>query len=60
MLSGDDTGNSRNGDGRKTVTTRTARIEQEIPRDRQETFTLQLIAKYQRCLPGFDDKIASM
>ncbi len=59
-LAGDEGGNSRNGYGRKTVTTETGRIELEIPRDRQATFDPQLIAKYQRRFPGFDDKIVSM
>jgi hypothetical protein len=59
-LSGDETGNSRNGYGRKMVTTETGRIELEIRRDRQATFDPQLIAKYQRRFPGFDDKIISM
>ena len=35
-------------------------MELEIPRDRRGTFEPQLIAKYQRCFPGFDDKIISM
>ena len=56
----DEAGNSRNGYGRKTVTTGTGRIELEIPRDRQATFDPQLIAKYQRRFPGFDDKIVSI
>ena len=59
-LAGEEAGNSRNGYGRKTVTTETGRIELEIPRDRQATFDPQLIAKYQRRFPGFDDKIVSM
>lgn len=52
--------NSRNGYGRKSVVTDTGMIDLEIPRDRQSTFDPQLIAKYQRRLPGFDDKIISM
>lgn len=52
--------NSRNGYGRKTVTTETGRIEIEVPRDRAGSFDPQLIAKYQRRFPGFDDKIISM
>ncbi len=59
-LSGDEAGNSRDGYGRKTVTTETGRIELEISRDRQATFDPQLIAKYQHRFPGFDDKIVSM
>lgn len=53
-------GNSRNGYGRKTVVTETGKIEIEVPRDRQASFDPQLIAKYQRRFPGFDDKIVSM
>ncbi len=53
-------GNSRNGHGAKTVLTDTGRIDLAIPRDRQASFDPQLIAKYQRRFPGFDDKIVSM
>ena len=53
-------GNSRNGYGRKTVTTGSGKIELEIPRDRAGSFDPALIAKYQRRFPGFDDKIISM
>ena len=53
-------GNSRNGYGRKTVITDTSRIELAVPRDRRASFDPQLIAKYQRRFPGFDDKIISM
>jgi hypothetical protein len=54
-------GNSRNGYGRKTVTTDSGgRIALEVPRDRQASFDPQLIAKYQRRFPGFDEKIVSM
>ncbi len=53
-------GNSRNGYGRKTVLTDTGRIALEVPRDRQGRFDPQLIAKYQRRFPGFDEKIVSM
>jgi putative transposase len=54
------TRNSRNGYGSKTVVTDTGKIELEVPRDRQASFDPQLIAKYQRRFPGFDDKIVSM
>jgi putative transposase len=53
-------GNSRNGYGRKSVVTDTGRIALEVPRDRQSTFDPQLIAKYQRRFPGFDDRVISM
>jgi putative transposase len=52
--------NSRNGYGRKTVSTGTGKIDIEVPRDRTGSFDPQLIAKYQRRFPGFDDKIISM
>jgi putative transposase len=52
--------NSRNGYGKKTVLTDTGRMELEVPRDRLATFDPQLIAKYQRRFPGFDEKIVSM
>lgn len=51
-LASDEAGNSRNGYGRKTVTTGTGKLELDIPRDRQATFDPQLIAKYQRRFPG--------
>jgi putative transposase len=52
--------NSRNGYGKKTVLTDTGRMGLEVPRDRLSSFDPQLIAKYQRRFPGFDDKIVSM
>jgi putative transposase len=57
---GEGDGNRRNGYGRKSVLTGTGKIALEIPRDRLSTFDPQLIAKYQRRFPGFDDKIISM
>jgi len=59
-LAGDDSGNRRNGYGRKTVLTDTGAVELSVPRDRASTFDPQLIGKYQRRFPGFDDKIISM
>lgn len=52
--------NHRNGYSKKTVITDTSQVDLEIPRDRRGTFEPQLIAKYQRRFPGFDDKIISM
>ena len=56
----DQTDNSRNGYGRKTVMTDSGKLMIEVPRDRQASFDPQLIAKYQRRFPGFDEKIISM
>jgi putative transposase len=53
-------GNHRNGYSKKTVLTENEALELSIPRDRRGTFEPQLIAKYQRRFPGFDDKIVSM
>jgi putative transposase len=59
-LKGDESGNSRNGYGKKTVLTDAGALELSIPRDRQGSFDPQLIGKYQRRFPGFDEKIISM
>ncbi len=60
-LDGDEeAGNRRNGYGKKTVTTDNSSFEVEIPRDREASFDPQLITKYQRRFPGFDDKVISM
>jgi len=56
----DGRGNARNGYGAKTVLTDTGKFEIAVPRDRLSTFDPQLIAKYQRRFPGFDEKIISM
>ncbi len=53
-------GNNRNGYGHKTVITDAGKIGIDVPRDRTGSFDPQLIAKYQRRFPGFDDKIISM
>jgi putative transposase len=52
--------NHRNGYSKKSVLTDTGKLEIEVPRDRAGTFDPQLIAKYQRRFPGFDEKIISM
>jgi putative transposase len=54
-------GNHRNGSSKKTVTTPEGEaLELTIPRGRQATFEPQLVAKYQRRLPGFDERVISM
>ncbi len=55
-----ESGNTRNGYGRKTVLTDTGKIGLEIPRGRLASFDPQLIAKYQRRFPGFYEKIIFM
>jgi putative transposase len=53
-------GNHRNGSSPKTVITPSGELDLDIPRDRLATFEPQLVAKYQRRLPGFDDHVISM
>jgi putative transposase len=53
-------GNSRNGYTSKTVQTETGPVEIRVPRDRAGTFEPQLVAKHQRRLEGFDDKVLAL
>jgi putative transposase len=57
---GRDGGNSRNGKSRKRVKTDTAELDLEVPRDRDGTFDPLMVAKGQRRLPGFDDKVIAL
>jgi putative transposase len=52
--------NHRNGSTRKRVLTGDSHVEVTIPRDREARFDPVLIGKYQRRLPGFDDKVISL
>ena len=52
--------NHRNGTSAKTVITPDGALPLDIPRDRLATFDPQLVAKHQRRLPGFDDKVIAM
>lgn len=54
------TGNHRNGSSPKTVMTPEGPVELDIPRDRLATFEPQLVAKYQRRLPLFDENVIGM
>jgi len=53
-------GNHRNGSSSKTVLTENGKLALSIPRDRQSRFEPQLISKYQRRFPGFDEKIIAL
>lgn len=53
-------GNHRNGSSAKSVLTPNGVLDLNIPRDRLATFEPQLVAKYQRRLPGFNDHVISM
>lgn len=58
--SGRGSGNSRNGTSRKKLKGDFGEAEIEVPRDREGTFTPQIVAAHQRRFTGFDDKILSM
>jgi transposase-like protein len=53
-------GNQRNGSSPKRVLTPGGELGLDIPRDRQSSFEPQLVGKYQRRLPGFDDHVIGM
>jgi len=52
--------NSRNGTINKNLITETGSIELEVPRDREGTFTPQLVKKRQTRINGLDEKILSL
>lgn len=52
--------NRRNGHSRKTVQGDLGEVTLDIPRDRNGSFDPQLIGKYQRRLPGFDEKVLAL
>lgn len=49
--------NRRNGSSPKTIQGESGELPIAVPRDREGTFEPQLLGKYQRRLPGFDEKI---
>jgi transposase-like protein len=53
-------GNRRNGRSKKTVRGDLGELALDTPRDRQGTFEPQLIAKHQRRLAGFDEKVLAL
>lgn len=53
-------GNHRNGTSPKTVAAGEDTLALNIPRDRLSTFDPILVAKHQRRLPKFDDRVISM
>lgn len=53
-------GNSRNGYTSKQVTTESGPVQIRVPRDRRGSFEPQLVAKHQRRLEGFDEKVLAL
>lgn len=52
--------NRRNGTSPKTIQGDIGRLPLAVPRDRDGTFEPLLLGKYQRRLPGFDEKILAL
>jgi putative transposase len=52
--------NRRNGRSKKTVQGDLGEVTLSTPRDRDGTFEPQLVAKHQRRVPGFDEKILAL
>jgi putative transposase len=52
--------NSRNGHRSKTVTTEVGPVEIDVPRDREGTFTPQIVRKRQRRLNGVEEMVLSL
>lgn len=57
---GRDGGNSRNGTRSKELLTEAGPVQIAVPRDRDGSFTLQLVRKRQRRLSGLDDLVVSL
>jgi putative transposase len=57
---GDNSGNSRNGSSSKTIRGKRGQMHLDVPRDRNSSFSPQIIKKRQTRFDGFDDKIISM
>jgi putative transposase len=53
-------GNSRNGAGRKTVSTVNGPVEIRVPRDRQGSFEPRIVPKYARRLGNINEMILSL
>src|SRR5512145_2044347 len=57
---GKNSGNSRNGNSKKTIKGEFGNMEIAVPRDRSSTFEPVIIPKGETRFTGFDDKIISM
>jgi transposase-like protein len=53
-------GNCRNGFSAKTVLGDSGKMDIEVPRDRHSSFEPLLVPKWQKKLPGFEDKIIAL
>ena len=55
-----DSGNTRNGSSAKTLKGDFGALPLDIPRDRDGSFKLQLVAKHLTCWTSFDGKVLSL
>ena len=58
--SGRNSGNSRNGHGKKKLKDNSGEYEVKVPRDRNGNFEPKLVKKRQRRMPSFDEKVISL
>lgn len=59
-ISGNNSGNSRNGYNRKTISTQHGETEIEIPRDRNGTFEPQVVPKYETKSRNIENQIIGL
>lgn len=57
---GDNSGNSRNGYSKKKILTHDQNVELNIPRDRNSEFEPEIVPKYAKRLPLFNEQIISL
>ena len=57
---GDKSGNSRNGYSKKKILTHDQNVELNIPRDRNSEFEPEIVPKYAKRLPLFNEQIISL
>jgi len=59
-VQGNNSGNSRNGESKKQLKGDFGQVEIKVPRDRNGSFSPQIVAKGETHFSGFDDKIMSL
>lgn len=59
-VSGNNSGNSRNGYTRKRIKTKFGETELKIPRDRKSEYEPQIIKKYETSINGLEDQIIAL
>lgn len=59
-VSGNNSGNSRNGYFRKTIKTKFGETELKVPRDRKGEYEPQIIKKYETSVNGLEDQIIAL